>query len=56
MLSPGRVDLASICNTIGQNIGYFTSFILFLILSDAEACNKYIRYNAQALAPLLSPP
>eukprot|EP00045_Choanoeca_perplexa_P009714 m.94789 g.94789 ORF g.94789 m.94789 type:complete len:507 (-) comp15004_c0_seq2:111-1631(-) len=45
MLSPGRVDLASICNTIGQNIGYFTSFILFLILSDAESCNKYIRFE-----------
>ncbi|EDQ91581.1 uncharacterized protein MONBRDRAFT_813, partial [Monosiga brevicollis MX1] len=43
MLSPARVDLASICNSVGQSAGYFTSFIFFLLLSSPDACNKYLR-------------
>lgn len=34
---------ASTCQTIGMNIGYFTSFTVFLALNDPEFCNKYLR-------------
>lgn len=43
MLSPANVDKASICNSIGQNLGYFTSYILFLTLHDPKTCNNYFR-------------
>lgn len=43
MLSPKNVDKASVCNSVGQSLGYFVSFILFLILSDPKTCNKYLR-------------
>jgi hypothetical protein len=29
-----------------MNTGYFTSFTIFLALSNAEFCNKYIRTNS----------
>lgn len=43
MLSEENVDMASVCNAIGQNIGWGVSFILFMALGDAETCNKYFR-------------
>lgn len=43
MLSPGNVDKGSICNSIGQNLGYFVSYILFVTLHDPKTCNKYFR-------------
>ena len=48
MLSPKNVDKASVCNSVGQSLGYFVSFILFLILSDPKTCNKYLRCVEQA--------
>ena len=38
---------ASTCQTIGMNIGYFTSFTAFLALNDAGFCNKYLRRAAR---------
>ncbi len=34
---------ASTCQTVGMNIGYFSSFTVFLALNDADFCNKYLR-------------
>lgn len=34
---------ASTCQTLGMNIGYFTSFTAFLALNDADFCNNYLR-------------
>ena len=34
---------ASTCQTLGMNIGYFTSFTAFLALNDAQFCNNYLR-------------
>ena len=43
MLDPSDVDKASICNSLGQSLGYFTSYLLFIALNDVTVCNKYIR-------------
>lgn len=43
MLSKDNVELGSTCNTIGQQFGYFLSFVGFLALNDAGTCNKYFR-------------
>ncbi len=43
MLSPGNVDKGSICNSIGQNLGYYLTYILFIALHDPKTCNKYFR-------------
>jgi len=46
---------ASTCQTIGMNIGYFTSFTAFLALNDAGFCNKYLRRaSARAATGILS--
>ena len=34
---------ASTCQTVGMNIGYFTSFTVFLALNDVDFCNTYLR-------------
>ena len=48
---------ASTCQTIGLNIGYFTSFTAFLALNDAGFCNKYLRRSdARAATGILSLP
>lgn len=39
---------ASTCQTLGMNIGYFTSFTAFLALNDADFCNNYLREAPQA--------
>ena len=36
--------------TIGMNVGYFTSFTVFLALNDAEFCNAHLRPAAAAAA------
>ena len=43
MLSPRNVDKGSICNSVGQYVGYYIAFMLFLALSDADTCNSYLR-------------
>ena len=46
---------ASTCQTVGMNIGYFTSFTVFLALNDVDFCNKYLRsgdHQPQGLLPL----
>ena len=39
---------ASTCQTVGMNLGYFTSFTVFLALNDADFCNRYFRPKADA--------
>lgn len=34
---------ASTCQTVGMNLGYFTSFTVFLALNDPDFCNKHLR-------------
>ena len=45
---------ASTCQTLGMNIGYFTSFTAFLALNDADFCNNYLREVplAEGILPL----
>jgi hypothetical protein len=43
MLSKKNVEYGSTCNSIGQNLGYFISFVGFLALDNAETCNAYFR-------------
>lgn len=46
---------ASTCQTVGMNIGYFTSFTVFLALNDVDFCNKYLRsgdHQPQGVLPL----
>jgi len=43
LLRPEHIEYASTCQTLGMNIGYFTSFTAFLALNNPEFCNKYVR-------------
>ena len=43
MLSKENVELGSTCNTIGQNLGYFISFVGFLAFNNPDVCNAYFR-------------
>lgn len=43
MLSKRNRGRGPICNSIGQNIGYFLSFVGFLALNDAESCEMIWR-------------
>ena len=43
MLSKKNRGRGPICNSIGQNIGYFLSFVGFLALNDAESCEMIWR-------------
>lgn len=43
MLSKQNRGRGPVCNSIGQNIGYFLSFVGFLALNDAESCNSLWR-------------
>ncbi|KAI8473191.1 MAG: acetyl-coenzyme A transporter 1-domain-containing protein [Monoraphidium minutum] len=54
LLPPEHVEYASTCQTLGMNTGYFTSFTVFLALSNPEFCNKYAR-RALGLAPSAAP-
>lgn len=41
LLSKKNVGYASTCQSIGQNIGFFASYTIFLALNHAEFCNKF---------------
>merc|ERR1712194_504793 len=43
MLSKKNRGRGPVCNSIGQNIGYFISFVGFLALNDAEASENIWR-------------
>jgi len=43
MLSKKNRGRGPVCNSIGQNIGYFLSFVGFLALNDADSCNMLWR-------------
>lgn len=42
LLSKENVGYAATCQTIGMNIGYFSSFTVFLALNDPSFCSKYL--------------
>mmetsp|Transcript_10165 Transcript_10165/g.15201 ORF Transcript_10165/g.15201 Transcript_10165/m.15201 type:complete len:473 (+) Transcript_10165:7-1425(+) len=42
ILSPQNKALASTCQSVGQNAGFFLSFTVLLALNSSEFCNKYI--------------
>ena len=43
MLSKKNRGKGPVCNSIGQNIGYFLSFVGFLAFNDPESCNSLWR-------------
>nr|AKN21636.1 slc33a-1 [Schmidtea mediterranea] len=43
MLSKTSVGWASTCNSVGQTVGYFIAFIIFLALESSEFCNNWLR-------------
>lgn len=43
MLSRENVGHASTCNSVGQTMGYFMGYTIFLALESKEFCNSYIR-------------
>eukprot|EP00878_Enallax_costatus_P023000 GHUV01024444.1.p1 GENE.GHUV01024444.1~~GHUV01024444.1.p1 ORF type:complete len:287 (+),score=81.65 GHUV01024444.1:243-1103(+) len=53
LLPPRHIEYASTCQTLGMNTGYFTSFTIFLALSNEEFCNKYIRGNQRLAGRML---
>lgn len=53
LLTKQNVGFAATCQTVGMNIGYFTSFTVFLALSDPEFCSSYLGYTNGASAMTL---
>ena len=45
MLSRQNVGHASTCNSVGQTIGYFLGYTVFLALESKEFCNTYLRFE-----------
>eukprot|EP01083_Nonionella_stella_P240521 840738_1 len=43
LLSEKNRSWASMCQSIGQNMGFFASYTVFLALSSKEFCDKYLR-------------
>lgn len=43
MLSRENVGHASTCNSVGQTVGYFLGYTIFLALESKEFCNTYLR-------------
>ena len=43
LLSAENVELASTCQSIGMNIGFFTSFTFFLALTSGKSSDAYFR-------------
>ena len=43
MLSKKNRSLASTCQSVGQNLGYFMSYTVFLALNSQSFCNTYLR-------------
>ncbi|CAG9324206.1 unnamed protein product [Blepharisma stoltei] len=55
ILRPEHKSLASTCQSVGQNIGFFASFTIFLAFNSVEFCNKYI-YSEEMKEPAISLP
>lgn len=47
LLSKRNVSYASTCQSIGQNIGFFASYTVFLALAQPAFCNKFRSAAAQ---------
>ena len=47
MLSRRNVGYASTCNSIGQTVGYLSSYIIFIALNSPKFCNEYLRSAEQ---------
>jgi PAT family acetyl-CoA transporter-like MFS transporter 1 len=43
MLSRENVGYASTCNSVGQTVGFFLGYSIFLALESKEFCNSYLR-------------
>lgn len=43
MLSRVNVGYASTCNSVGQTVGFFLGYSIFLALESKEFCNTYLR-------------
>ena len=43
MLSRENVGHASTCNSVGQTVGYFLGYTIFLALESKEFCNAFLR-------------
>ncbi|PHJ22804.1 acetyl-coenzyme a transporter [Cystoisospora suis] len=42
MLSQDNKGMASTCNTVGQTLGYFVSYVGFLALNDPTTCRRFL--------------
>ncbi|PFH34925.1 putative Acetyl-coenzyme A transporter [Besnoitia besnoiti] len=42
MLSADNKGMASTCNTVGQTLGYFVSYVGFLALNDPQTCRRFL--------------
>lgn len=47
ILSKENRSLAATCQTVGLNIGFFSSFTVFLAFNSADFCNSYLRFTPQ---------
>jgi PAT family acetyl-CoA transporter-like MFS transporter 1 len=56
MLSSKNVGHASTCNSVGQTLGYFISYVGFLALHDPSTCNSYFRQIPNEKEGLVSLP
>lgn len=43
MLKKRNVGHASTCNSVGQSVGFFLSYVVFMALESASFCNNYLR-------------
>ncbi|XP_075237253.1 acetyl-coenzyme A transporter 1 [Lycorma delicatula] len=43
MLKKRNVGYSSTCNSVGQTVGYFLGYVLFMALESADFCNTYLR-------------
>eukprot|EP00966_Prymnesium_polylepis_P234813 5431106-Prymnesium_polylepis.1 len=43
ILSPRNKEIGATCNSVGQSLGYFLSFTVFLALNSPDFCNAYLR-------------
>jgi hypothetical protein len=43
LLRAPHVEFAATCQTLGMNVGYFTSFTVFLALENASFCDSHLR-------------
>lgn len=47
MLKKENVGHASTCNSVGQTVGYFLSYVLFMALESTSFCNTYLRTESR---------